>query len=148
MWRNDNWQRRVYLQKVIDDFANTSFIGILTYNISQKEDGKLLHALRKACNSNVETFLITNIPKRFKKYYGYNHTQAAKKTIDTYLKLLTLSHIDKLFDCIDELSNYNVEDEATRIIIDLYGMEAYDESLDYYAELAFQEASSEYMRIL
>lgn len=60
----------------------------------------------------------------------------------------TQSYIDKLFDCIDELSNYNVEDEASRIISDLYGMEAYDENLDYYAELAFQKASNEYEELI
>lgn len=317
-------------KKVIEDFSNTSFIGILTYNISQKQDSILLQSLEKACQSNVETILITNIPKRFKKYYGDSYALAAKKTIDVYLKLLnptlfganmstwflfenhakiivtdnmafwgssnfsdesadnlecgtittdknvidylkndlfpllkeksvpfyrhdfakaiflieeamelcnatkeaffqasfipwedydtnfntvwlfdthhsgvtrkllknfvynfqqyeqalsvvneivdkyseldelpddveqlrelsdrysdkfeeTQSYIDELFDCIDELSNYNVDDKSSRIINDSYGMEAFDENLDYYAELAFQEANDTYEELI
>ena len=75
-------------KKVIEDFNNTSFIGILTYNISQKKDSILLQLLEKACRSNVESTLITNIPKRFKKYFGDSYALAAKKTIDAYLNLL------------------------------------------------------------
>lgn len=75
-------------KKVVDDFVNTTFIGIVTYNISQKEDGKLLRALKDACGTGIETILITNIPKRFPSYYGDSYASSAKKMIDSYLKLL------------------------------------------------------------
>lgn len=75
-------------KKVIDDFVNTTFIGIVTYNISPKEDGMLLRALKNACGKGIETILITNIPKRFERYYGDSYALSAKKMIDLYLKLL------------------------------------------------------------
>ena len=75
-------------QQVLDDFQNTSFIGILTYNISPKEDGILLQALKAACKRDTKAILITNIPKRFPFYHGDAYAQAASKTIKTYLDLL------------------------------------------------------------
>lgn len=73
---------------VLDDFNSTSFIGIMTFNISTNSDSKLLSSLKEACLRGTEAVVITNIPKRFKSYYKEYYALAAKKTIDLYLKLL------------------------------------------------------------
>lgn len=76
-------------QKVLDDFKNSKFIGIMTYNISTKRSStKLLNELKDACNSGTEVILITNIPKRFSTYYYANNAFAAKDAIDTYIAKL------------------------------------------------------------
>lgn len=79
-------------QPVLDDFQNTEFIGIMTYNISSKSDSDLLQSLKDACKRGADTVLITNIPKRFSQYYRTNgknyYAEAAKRVIDTYLQQL------------------------------------------------------------
>lgn len=75
-------------QRVIEDFQNTSFIGVLTYNISPKDDSFLLNALKEACGKGVEVVLITNIPKRFPAYYGDSYAIAASNAIRAYLMAL------------------------------------------------------------
>lgn len=71
-------------QRVIDDFPNAQFIGIITFNISQKKDSYLLNMLRQACLNGANATIITNIPKRFQSYYGTKHKKAAKDMIDLY----------------------------------------------------------------
>lgn len=75
-------------QQVIDDFNNTKFIGILTFNVSQKENSYLLSSLKQACLNGAKAVIITNIPKRFTSYYNDNYAFAAKKVIDIYKKQL------------------------------------------------------------
>lgn len=75
-------------QEVIEDFQNTKFIGIITFNISKYSNGILIEALKKACNDGVHATVITNIPKRFKQYYGDNYANAAKQVIGSYIRLL------------------------------------------------------------
>ena len=49
-------------QCVLDDFENTEFIGIITYNISSKSNGRLANALKTACMNGKNTVVVTNIP--------------------------------------------------------------------------------------
>lgn len=78
-------------QPVLDDFSNTSFIGIMTYNISPKEDSPLLQSLKEACNNGANAVIITNIPKRFPSYYSKRYAQSAKNAIDNYTQYLNPS---------------------------------------------------------
>jgi hypothetical protein len=55
-------------QCVLDDFGNTKFIGIMTFNISPKADSHLLKSLKNACMNGTNAVVITNIPKRFPSY--------------------------------------------------------------------------------
>lgn len=48
----------------------------------------------------------------------------------------------------EQMARYDVSDEACRKINADYGMEAYDENLDYYAEKAMNEASGEYESLI
>ena len=75
-------QNEYLYQRVLDDFKNTSFIGIITFNISTKPDSILLSLLKDACDNGSSAVIITNIPKRFSKYYKTTYALAAKKTID------------------------------------------------------------------
>ncbi len=81
-------QNEYLYQRVLDDFKNTSFIGIITFNISTKPDSILLSLLKDACDNGSSAVIITNIPKRFSKYYKTTYALAAKKTIDMYKKCL------------------------------------------------------------
>lgn len=56
--------------------------------------------------------------------------------------------ISSLFEELKQIARYNVSDEAARKITDEYGMEAYDERFDYYAEKAMNEAAEEYEEII
>ncbi len=56
--------------------------------------------------------------------------------------------ISSLFEDLEQMARYDVSDEACRKINMDYGMEAYDENLDYYAEKAMNEASWEYSNLI
>lgn len=75
-------------QRVLDDFKNTDFIGIMTFNISPKTDSRLLSALKDACVNGANAVIITNIPKRFPSYFKPKYTVAAKEMIDLYKRQL------------------------------------------------------------
>lgn len=93
-------------QRVVDDFANTNFIGILTYNISAKSDSHLLNALRNACKNGTKATIITNIPKKFPSYYGTSYAAAAKRTIDIYIRLLNPSNYGMRLSTYFSFSNH------------------------------------------
>lgn len=56
--------------------------------------------------------------------------------------------ISSLFEDLEQMAQYDVSSEACKRIIDDYGMEAYDEELDYYAEKAMNEAADEYKKLI
>lgn len=78
-------------QCVLDDFKNTTFIGIMTFNISPKADSLLLRRLKDACTSGTQAIIFTNIPKRFPSYLAPQYALAAKKMIDKYKQQLNPS---------------------------------------------------------
>ena len=81
-------QNEFTYQRVLDDFKNAKFIGIMTYNISSKSNSRLLNALKVACENGANAVVITNIPKRFPLYYTQRYAVAAKDMIDSYLRQL------------------------------------------------------------
>lgn len=70
-------------QQVLDTFSNTSFIGILTFNIS-KEDSILLQRLKTACATGTNAVIVTNVPQRYRTYYNFKCEEPAKKNIVRY----------------------------------------------------------------
>lgn len=56
--------------------------------------------------------------------------------------------ISSLFEELEQMAQYDVSDEACRKIINDYGMEAYDENFDYYAEKAMNESAEEYEELI
>lgn len=81
-------QNECVYQCVLDDFNNTKFIGIMTFNISPKADSHLLAALKTACLNGTNAVIITNIPKRFPHYYRPEYALVAKDMIDLYMRQL------------------------------------------------------------
>lgn len=59
-----------------------------------------------------------------------------------------LDMISSLFEDLEQMARYDVSDEACRKINTDYGMESYDENLDYYAEKAMNEAVGEYTSLI
>ena len=59
-----------------------------------------------------------------------------------------LDTISLLFDGLEQMARYDVSIEACRKINTDYGMESYDEYLDYYAEKAMNEATGEYTNLI
>ena len=66
-----------------------------------------------------------------------------KRTYDNFNDI-----ISSLFENLEDVARYDVADEASRKITDDYGMEAYDEKFDYYAEKAMNEAAEEYGELI
>ena len=56
--------------------------------------------------------------------------------------------ISSLFEDLEKMARYDVSDEACRKINVDYGMEAYDENLDYYVEKTMNEAFGEYASLI
>ena len=56
--------------------------------------------------------------------------------------------ISLLFEDLEEVARYDTSDEACGIIANDYGMEAFDENFDYYAEKAMTEAANKYEEII
>ncbi|NDO18966.1 hypothetical protein FMM68_04775 [Lachnospiraceae bacterium MD329] len=56
--------------------------------------------------------------------------------------------ISSLFEELEQMAQYDVSDETCRKIINDYGMEAYDETLDYYIEKVMSEATEEYEELI
>ena len=75
-------------KSVLEDFCDSKFIGIITYNISPRTDSNLLKALKDACINGAKAVVITNIPQRFSSYYTAQIADAAKKKIDLYMRQL------------------------------------------------------------
>lgn len=93
-------------QEVIEDFDNTEFIGITTFNISKYCDGILINALKKACEKGVCATVITNIPKRFKQYYREDYALAAKQVIGSYIRLLDAEAFGMRLSAYFDFSNH------------------------------------------
>ena len=75
--------------EVLEDFDNTEFIYVLTYNIWQGQH-ELVYELKK--HSDAEICVVTNIPRRWEKYYGDVFAEKAKKTIKLYKSRLDLEN--------------------------------------------------------
>lgn len=74
-------------QKILDDFKDSIYINIVTYNISSGDtDGELLNLLKSLENKTIR--IITNIPKRFSIYYSTSLKENANKSIKKYLEKL------------------------------------------------------------
>lgn len=84
-------QKEHAYKRVLDDFQNAEFIGILTYNISP-HNSALLDCLATACKKGTEAVVITNIPQRFDEYFGRRYAEAAYKRINSYLVQLNPQH--------------------------------------------------------
>lgn len=73
-------------QEVLDDFRNTSYIFILTFNISENND-MLINQLKQVSDeTTVEIF--TNIPQRYEHYFSDRAREQARKKIKVYLEHL------------------------------------------------------------
>ncbi|WCM60714.1 phospholipase D-like domain-containing protein [Paenibacillus polymyxa] len=69
-------------QDVLDDFPSAEYIFVVTYNIS--ENNKILLQRLKDASDHAEVKVITNIPKRFDRYYGLNPRNCARDSIRNY----------------------------------------------------------------
>lgn len=93
-------------QRIVEDFCNSSFVGVVTYNISSKDDSKLLEALKQAAQDGSQVVLITNIPKRFPRYFKDCYAVSASEVIKKYLHLLNPQDFDGRMDSYFLFSNH------------------------------------------
>lgn len=115
-------------KEVTDDFAVASEIYVLTYNISDKST-QLIDKIRTPSEKKVT--LITNIPRRFEKYFTQYRREIAEEQIDTYQKLLDPSEFNSdtsIYYCLNNHSKIvateriayvgsaNYSDESSRSI--------------------------------
>ena len=103
-------------QEVLNDFANTSHIHILTYSISQSREG-LYRALLN-CGDDTEIVIISNIPQRWSSYFGVNYAEKARKNIKIYKNKLDPSKIGKkveVFFCFDNHAKIIMTDDKVYV---------------------------------
>ena len=93
-------------KEVIDDFKNASFIGIVTFNLSQNESGTLISKLKEACKSGTMATVITNIPKRFSNYFEDKYAFAASTVIKKYIRFLKAENFDMRISAFFNFSNH------------------------------------------
>lgn len=93
-------------QKVLDDFLNTSFIGILTFNITSYGNSSLLNRLKVACKKGAEAVVITNIPKRWSYYKRRSNAEDAKMAIDSYVRTLDPQKFDYRLSAYFDFDNH------------------------------------------
>ncbi len=69
---------------------------------------------------------------------------------EEYKKLFEdfLEDITALFEELEQMAGYDMSYETCRKVSDEYGMEAFDENLDYYLEKAMDEANGEYSSLI
>ncbi len=79
-------------QEVLSSFKTSSFINILTFNISSRQDN-LLEPL-KEIKSPKPIRVITNIPQRYEQYFSEKAREQARKNIKIYLKKLLPSKFE------------------------------------------------------
>lgn len=97
-------------EDVLEDFKNTKYIGILTFDITTKENSELLKLLKEASKRNVTIQLITNIPKRFNDYYythNLTHESIAQRNINAYLNALEPTKYGKNFEVYFSFENHS-----------------------------------------
>ncbi len=73
-------------QDVLDTFEDAIWVDVVTYNLSSHDD-KLLKMLREL-PKHVEVRVITNIPKRFPKYYGEQYRSKFQSMLANYRAFL------------------------------------------------------------
>ena len=96
----------ILIKKILDDFLNTSFIGILTFNITPYEDSELLNRLKAACEKGAEVVVITNIPKRWSRYKSVYNVNDAKKAITDYVRTLDPKKFDYRLSAYFDFDNH------------------------------------------
>lgn len=119
----------------------------------------------KTNDSGISASLLSEIIEKYGKYedalksvqsvvdyYYEKYEDSVPEQIDSLEKLYDsyksdyeamLKNISDLFEDISQLAHYNYDDEVCRIVNEDYGMESFDENLDYYMELAMNEANSD-----
>lgn len=73
-------------QEVIDDFINSNYILVITFNISENNDYLINHLKESKTGTEIEIF--TNIPQRYERYFSDAARQQARKKINVYLDRL------------------------------------------------------------
>ena len=61
---------------------------------------------------------------------------------------IMMQELEKLFEDIDQLAHYDYDYEVNSIINNDYGLESFDENLEYYVGLAIGEASADYESLI
>lgn len=96
-------QDELTYQEVLDDFNNTNYVFILTYNISARNT-RLINTLEQL-PPKTTVDIITNIPNRFETYYG-NARKRAKEVINVYLNKLDPENFDSIFNTHFNFKNH------------------------------------------
>lgn len=92
-------------QEVIDDFENSDYVLVVTFNIS--ENGDYLISKLKNVRPNTEVKIFSNIPQRFKQYYHENARNLAKRKIRIYIDKLNPERFNVNTDTSFSFSNHS-----------------------------------------
>ncbi|WP_300385204.1 hypothetical protein [Clostridium sp.] len=92
-------------QEVIDDFENSDYVLVVTFNIS--ENGDYLINKLKNVRPNTEVKIFSNIPQRFKQYYHENARNLAKRKIRIYIDKLNPENFNLNTDTSFSFTNHS-----------------------------------------
>lgn len=122
------------------NFKSLEFYDVLNNSISWKQ----LENLKDTTNGFEK--VLKNLPEKIiDDEYEETHYEEYIEIEELFerhfheIKDLNYS-IENLCYDLEEMAKYNVDTEANRILSDKYGNVAYDEALDYYMDLAYEEA--------
>lgn len=79
-------------QEVLSSFKSSSYINILTFNISSRQDNLL--ELIEEIKSPKPVRIITNIPHRYEQYFSVKAREQARRNIKIYIKKLLPSKFE------------------------------------------------------
>lgn len=91
-------------KKILEDFKYTKNIVIITYNISTKNN-ELIKILKTIENKKIQ--LITNIPKRYEKYWSKDIKNDSKIKIKEYLEKLDPKHFKNNIEIYFNFKNHS-----------------------------------------
>lgn len=81
-------------QEVLEDFSNTNYILIITFNISEKNNYLIDYLERASQETVIDIF--SNIPQRYERYYSERARLQARDKINVYLKRLDPENFESL----------------------------------------------------
>lgn len=92
-------------QEVLDDFNNTDYILIITFNISEKNDYLIDYLDNTSQETEIDIF--SNIPQRYERYYSERARNQARDKIKVYLKRLDPENFESLVNTYFCFNNHS-----------------------------------------
>ena len=125
-----------WIYRTTDSGVSTSFLREFIVFFSQFDDA--LNVIDDIIDRYLE---LDELPDQVEVLKGL--FEEYKRTFENFNDI-----ISSLFEDLKPMAQYSVSDETCEKISNVYGMEAYDEELEYYVEKSMSEATEEYEELI